>query len=222
MRKILTIVAMVIFICACGSNSKQVPNWKDTAFRQLENYKVNFLTGKEDASEPHFDKAKKAIAGSNDLNLLARIYLNKYALHTAALEDFEDSEFVRINKIQPVASNFAYYNFLKGNFTIVEDDLLPSNYNGIIKNARNKDLAKASQEIPSITDPLSRLIACGIWAKYLPYDENILQLAINTSAENGWKRPLWAYLTKLQKYYLDRQETTKAENIKERLELLKK
>jgi hypothetical protein len=221
MRKTLT-VAIVIFICSCGSNSKQVPDWKDVAFRQLENYRVNFLTGKEDASEPHFDKARQAVSGGNDLNLLARIYLNKYALHTAALEDFDDSEFVRINKLQPIAANFAYYNFLKGNFTAVEDSLLPSNYSGFIKIARNKDLAKAVQEIPSIDDPLSRLIACGLWVKYLPYDENILQTAINTSADNGWKRPLWAYLTKLQKYYLDRGETAKAESIKERLGLLKK
>ena len=71
MRKILT-VAIVIFICSCGSNSKQVPDWKDVAFRQLENYKVNFLTGKEDVSEPHFDKARKAISGGNDLNLLSQ------------------------------------------------------------------------------------------------------------------------------------------------------
>lgn len=177
---------------------------------------------KEEATEPHFAKAKKAVAGSNDLNLLAIAYLTKYALHTAALEDFNDSEFIRINKLQPIASNFAYYNFLKGNFTAVEDSLLPSNYSGFIKIARNKDLAKAVQEITSIDDPLSRLIACGIWVKYLPYDENILQIAVNTSADNGWKRPLWAYLTKLQKYYLDRGDITKADSIKERLELLKK
>jgi len=56
----------------------------------------------------------------------------------------------------------------------------------------------------------------------LSYDENILQTAINTSADNGWKRPLWAYLTKLQKYYFDRGETAQADNIRERLELLKK
>ncbi len=221
MRKILTL-GVVIFICACGANSKQVVDWKDVAVRQLENYRINFLTGKEDASEPHFDKARQAISGGNDLNLLAIIYLNKYALHTAALEDFDDSEFIRINKLQPIASNSVYYNFLKGNFTAVEDNLLPSQYSSFIKLARNKDLAKAIQEIPSIADPLSRLIACGIWVKYLPYDENILQTAINTSADNGWKKPLWAYLTKLQKYYIDRGEITKAENIKVRLELLKK
>ena len=221
MRKVLLLV-LLVFICACGSNSKQISEWKDAAFRNLENYKTNFLTGKEDASEPHFDKARQAASGGNDLNILAKIYLTKYALHTAVLEDFDDSEFVRINKLQPSESNFVYYNFLKGNFATGEDNLLPSNYSGFIKIARNKDLAKAVQEISSIDDPLSRLIAYGIWVKYLPYDENILQTAINTSADNGWKRPLWAYLTKLQKYYLDRGETAKAESIKERLELLQK
>jgi hypothetical protein len=221
MRKNLFIL-LFVFFCACGSSSNQIPQWKDTASTQLENYKKNFLMDKEEATELHFAKVKKAIAGSNDLNLLARIYLTKYALHTAALEDFDDSEFIRINKLQPVASNLAYYNFLKGNFTAVEDGFLPSNYSGFIKIAKNKDLAKAVQEIPSIDDPLSRLIACGIWIKYLPYDENVLQIAVNTCADNAWKRPLWAYLTKLQKYYLDRGETAKAENIKERLELLKK
>ena len=221
MRKILLLV-LLVFICACGSNSKQVPDWKDAAFRNLENYKTKFLTGKEDVSEPHFDKARQSVYGGNDLNILAKLYLNKYALYTAALEDFDDSEFVRINKLHPIASNFAYYNFLKGNFTAVEDNLLPYNYSGFIKIARNKDLAKAIQEITYIDDPLSRLIACGIWLKYLSYDENILQTAINTSADNGWKRPLWAYLTQLQKYYSDHGETAKAESIKERLEVLKK
>ena len=221
MRKILFIL-LLVFFCACGSSSNQIPQWKDTASTQLENYKKNFLMDKEDATEPHFAKTKKAVAGSNDLNLLAIAYLTKYALHTAVLEDFDDSEFIRINKLQPITSNSAYYNFLKGNFAAVEDKLLPSQYSSFIKTAKNKDLAKAVQEIPSITDPLSRLIACGIWLKYLPYNENILQIAVNTSADNDWKRPLWAYLTKLQKYYLDRQETAKADSIKERLELLKK
>ncbi|HEX7416330.1 MAG TPA: hypothetical protein VF305_04025, partial [Smithellaceae bacterium] len=123
MRKILFIL-LLVFFCACGSSSNQIPQWKDTASTQLENYKKNFLMDKEDAIEPHFAKAKKAVAGSNDLNLFAIAYLTKYALHTAALEDFDDSEFIRIDKLQSIASNSAYYNFLKGNFAVVKDNLL--------------------------------------------------------------------------------------------------
>jgi len=220
MRKYLILI-LLVFICACGS-TQQLPDRKDVAFRNFESYKTNFLNGKESVFEPHFNKAKQALSDGNDLYLLARIYLTKYALHTAALEEFDDSEFIHINNLQPNESNLAYYNFLKGNFAAAEDNLLPSNYRGFIKAARDKDLAKAVGEIKSISDPLSRLIASGILVKYLSYDENILQSAVNTAAENGWRRPLWAYLTKLQKYYLDSGETVKAKSIKERLDLLKK
>jgi hypothetical protein len=220
--KKFVLIALLIFICACGATTSQIPEWKDTASRQLDSYKKSFLTGKEGAADVYFNRTKNAIASSNNLNLLAKAYLTKYALHTAVLEDFDGSDFIRINRLHPVAANFAYYNFLKGKFSAPEDNLLPAQYLSLIKPARNKDLTKGLQEILSIDDPLSRLIACGVWVKYLPYDENILQLAINTSAEQGWKKPLWAYLTQLQKYYLSRGETAKAADTQEWLELLKK
>jgi hypothetical protein len=219
MRNFL-VITVLMFLCACSS--QPIPQWKDTSSRQLENYKVNFLTDKEDATEPHFAKAKKAISSNNDLNLLATVYLTKYALHTAALEDFDDSDFIRIDKLQPNAVNRAYYDLLKGNFAAVNISNLPSNYSKLFPLMTNKDLIAATREIASISDPLPRLIACGIWVKYLSFDESILRLAIDTAAQHGWRRPLWAYLITLQEYYFNHREITKAESIKERMELLKK
>ncbi len=218
--KKLSVIILIFLICACGSN--QIPEWKNTSSNQLESYKHYFLTDKESASEPHFVKAKKAIASSNDLHLLGTAYLIRYALYISVLEDFDDTDFLRINKLQPDAQNYSYYSFIKGNFLVADNSLLPAQYSRLLKLAQNKDLRTAVKEISGINDPLSRLVACGVWVKYLPYDENILQIAINTSADNGWGKPLFAYLTKLQQYYLDHHETVKAESIKERLELLKK
>ena len=218
--KKLSVIILILLICACGS--KEIPEWKDTSSKQLESYKHYFLTNKESTSEPHFVKAKKAIARSNDLNLLGTAYLTRYALHISVLEDFDDTDFLRINKIQPDVKNYSYYNFIKGNFPAADNSLLPAHYSKLLKPAQNKDLAAAVREINNIDDPLSRLVACGVWVKYLPYDENILQIAINTAADNGWGKPLFAYLSKLQQYYLDHNETFKAESIKERLDLLKK
>jgi hypothetical protein len=215
------VIFMLLFIYSCGG-SQPIPQWKDTASRQLENYKINFLTDKEDIDEPHFIKARNAISSNNDLQLLAKAYLMKYALHTAVLEDFDDSDFLRIDKLEPNVSNRAYYDLLKGNISQLNETKLKLAYQKLLHLMRDKNLSVAAKEIASIDDPLSRLIACGIWLKYMPYDENIIKLAIDTASQDGWRRPLWAYLNKLQKYYLDRQETDKAETIKERLELLKK
>ena len=68
MKKLLSFT-LAILVCACGAVTP-VPDWKDKASNQLEIYKTSFLTGKEESTEPHFVKARRAIADGNDLNLL--------------------------------------------------------------------------------------------------------------------------------------------------------
>jgi len=212
---------MITFIiCACSS--APVPPWKDKASRHLEDYKINFLSGKEDAAEPHFLKARREIAAANDVNLLAIAYLTKYALHTASLESFDSSDFAKLHRLDPNPANMAYCHFLKGNFSAVDLEILPARYAGVMKAAGGKDPAAAGREISAIDDPLSRLVACGVWVRYLPYDDNILQIGVTTASAHGWRRPLFAYLEKLQAYYLERGDQAKAGLIKDRLEILKK
>ena len=220
MKKLL-FLTLAFVICACGS-AVPVPEWKDNASRQLDIYKNSFLSGREESTEPHFVKAGREIAAGNDLNLLAIAYLTKYALHTASLESFDDSEFQRLSRLEPNTVNRAYCDFLKGNFSAVDMKALPSSYTGVWKAATARDLTMAAREIVAIDNPLSRLIACGVWIKYLPSDEAILQIGISTASANGWRRPLWAYLTKLHDFYLERGDQMKADAVKERLELLKK
>ena len=220
MKRIL-ILWMVLILAACSSSS-QVPAWKDKAARYLEDYKAHFLSGKEDATEPHFTKARKEIAAGNDLNLLAVVYLTKYALHTASLESFDAVDFARLQRLEPNPANMAYCHFLKGNFSAVDARELPPCYTGILKAALSGDVKSAFREISAIHDPLSRLIACGVWVRYLPHDEAILKTAVTTASEHGWRRPLWAYLEKLQTYYLEQGDQNKAEAVQLRLNLIKK
>lgn len=220
MKKILSLL-FALLICACGS-ATPVPDWKDNAYRQLDDYKTSFLTGKEESTEPHFVKARREIAAGNDLSLLTIAYLTKYALHTASLESFDSSEFAKLYRLDPNVSDMAYCHFLKGNFSAVDSKALPVRYVVVLKAALAKDLTMAGREIAVIDDPLSRLVACGVWVQYLPFDETILQIGIFTASTNGWRRPLWAYLTQLQTYYSDHGDAAKAAAIKERLDLIKK
>jgi len=188
----------------------------------LDEYKTSFLTGREASTEPHFEKARKEIAAGNDLGLLTVAYLTKYALHTASLEPFDASEFAKLYRLEPHPADMAYCHFLKGNFSAVDPKELPARYSGVLKAASGRDAASAGREIAAIDDPLSRLIACGVWTRYLPADEAVLQIGIDTASANGWRRPLWAYLERLQNYYLENGDQAKANRVSERLKLLKK
>lgn len=218
--KKLYLFLIVTCLMACASTF-QTPAWKNNASSYLEDYKVSFLTGKEDKSEPHFFKARREIASGNDLNLLATAYLTKYALHAASLESFDTADFARLYRLEPNPANMAYCHFLKGNFIAVDSKVFPSRYAAVLKYALSVDVKSAVSEISAITDPLSRLVSCGVWVRYLPYDENILQIAIQTASANGWRRPLCAYLEKLQTYYTAKGEAGKAEAVKLRLEIIK-
>ena len=220
MKKLLSL-ALALLICACGTVTP-VPAWKENAYRHLDDYKTSFLTGREESTEPHFVKARREMAAGNDLSILTIAYLTKYSLHTASLESFDSSEFAKLYGLEPNAVDMAYCHFLKGNFSAVDARALPSRYTGVLKAALSKDLTAAAREIAAVDDPLSRLIACGVWVRYLPSDETILQMAIATASANGWRRPLWAYLTKLQTYYFEQNDVIKANTIKARLDLLKK
>ena len=220
MKKLLFLI-IVFMICACGG-AGQVPVWKEKAYSQLDEYKTSFLTGREASTEPHFEKARKEIAAGNDLGLLTIAYLTKYALHTASLEPFDASEFAKLYRLEPHPSDMAYCHFLKGNFSAVDPKALPARYAGVLKAAFGRDAAMAGREIAAIDDPLSRLIACGVWTRYLPADETIMQIGIAAASANGWRRPLWAYLERLQNYYLENGDQAKANSVSERLKLLRK
>ncbi|MBP7017742.1 MAG: hypothetical protein KBB23_11265 [Smithella sp.] len=219
--KKLPFLIIVLLICACGG-AGHIPVWKEKAYSQLDEYKTSFLTGREASTEPHFEKARKEIGAGNDLGLLTVAYLTKYALHTASLEPFDASEFAKLYRLEPHPADMAYCHFLKGNFSAVDTKELPARYAGVLKAASGKDAATAGREIAAIDDPLSRLIACGVWTRYLPADEAILKIGIDTASANGWRRPLWAYLERLQNYYLENGDQAKANSVSERLKLLKK
>jgi hypothetical protein len=219
--KKLPFLIVVLLICACGG-AGQIPVWKEKGYSQLDEYKNSFLTGSEESTEPHFLKATREIAAGNDLGLLTVAYLTKYALHTASLEPFDASEFAKLYRLEPHPADMAYCHFLKGNFSAVDAKELPARYARVLKAASGRDTATAGREIAAIDEPLSRLIACGVWTRYLAADEAILNIGIDTASANGWRRPLWAYLERLQNYYLENGDQAKANRVSERLKLLKK
>jgi hypothetical protein len=221
MKKLVILLIFVISLIGCGG-SKQIPEWIDNSYNQLENYKKNYLSGKDRIAELQFNKAIDEIKKSGNLEILGRAYLTKYAVHIAVLETFDESEYIKIDTLQPVLENRTFYNFLKGSFDKVDESLLPKQYNGVLKVLRKGKYEDAAHEISKMEDSLSKLIVAGLLIQKNTYDEGVLKIAIETAAQNGWKKALLAYLDKLVLLYETKKESEKASNITQRIQLLKK
>ena len=221
MKKSVILLILIMSLLGCGG-SKKNPEWIDNSYNQLENYKKNYLSGKDRIAELQFNKAIDEIKKSGNLEILGRAYLTKYAVHIAVLETFDEREYLTIEALEPVLQNRMFYNFLKGSFDKVDESLLPRQYKGVLKVFRTGKFEDAAAEISKMEDPLSKLITAGLLIQKNVYDEGVLKIAIDTAAQNGWKKALLAYLEKLVLFYETKKESEKASNITQRLQLLKK
>ena len=221
MKKILCMIAFGLLLYGCSS-SRPVPDWTSASFNQLDNYKKSYLSGKESIAETYFNKAVDEIKGSGNLEILARAYLTKYALHVAVLEPFDDSLYLRIDAVEPVQQNQNFYNFLKGSFEKVDERMLPQQYARFFKAFQSGRKDVATQEISNMDNPLSKLIAVGLLVTKNSYDETDLTLAIDTASQNGWKKALLAYMSRLQTFYEKNNKPDKAANIEEKARLIEK
>ena len=221
MKKIVCFLTFMIFLLGCGS-SKQIPDWTNISFNQLENYKKSYLIGKDNIAELHFNRAVDEIKKSGDLEVLEKAYLTKYAVQVSVLESFDDREYLAMESIQPVLQNSNFYLFLKGSFDKVDEKLLPRQYSGFLSVCRNGKSQDIMPEIAKMDDPLSKLITIGLLVRNNTYDEDIIKIAIDAASKNGWKKALLAYFYKLQYLYETKKDMEKADAVRQKINLIKK
>jgi hypothetical protein len=219
MKKLICLIAFGVLFIGCGS--KPAPEWTNAAFNQLDNYKKNYLMGKDQMAERHFSKAIEEIKKSGDLDMLATAYLTRNALQVAVLEVIDDREYLRIDATQPLPQNRSFHKFLKGDLGRVEEKQLPGQYQDFFMAYRRGRLVDVTGELSKMEDPLSRLIAAGFLVQQDKCDEECLKITIDTASKNGWKKALLAYLERLQTFYETKKEMEKATIVRNKIELIK-
>jgi hypothetical protein len=218
MKKILCLMLAFLFLAGCGS--KPAPEWISASFNQIERYKMHYMRGPESLAEQSFQRALEEIKSSGDIEIMATAYLIKYAVQTAALEAFDDREYLKLEAIRPTRPYVHYYSFLKGSFTKVDVNELPGQYRHFLRAMQIGNQVDIEREVHRIDDPLSRLVAAGLIVRDGQASEALLNGAVETASRQGWKKPLLAYLKKLELFYDSGKDLKKAAEVRKRLELI--
>jgi hypothetical protein len=117
--------------------------------------------------------------------------------------------------------NKNFYSFLKGAFDNVDEKQLPQQYVGFFRAFKSGKKDEIAHEISKMDNPLSKLIAVGLLVQKNKNDEIDLKLAIDIASQNGWKKALLAYLSKLQSFYKTNNKPDKAAQVAARIQLIK-
>jgi len=177
---------MALVLAACSSQPP-APSWQGNAHDSLQRFVAAYFKGDERTATVEFDQARSDLASTGQPALVARAELTRCAIQVASLAFGDCPGFEALRGDAPAAER-AYADYLAGRATPAEVPLLPEQHRAIA--GGREDAATLN----AIADPVARLVAAGVLLRAGRASPPAVQLAVDTASQQGWRRPLLAWL----------------------------
>jgi len=184
MRSAWFAVCVVLAGCAGGP---PVPDWQANAHAALAAHTAAWLSGRDRVAAQELALARREVARTGKAETMARVELAACAARFAGLD------FSSCDGFQPLAQDAgpaarAYADYLAGRWDGLDLHWLPAAQRGV------PGVGAAITLLQGIDDPLSRLVAAAALLRAGRLPPAGINLAIDTAAQQGWRRPLLAWL----------------------------
>jgi hypothetical protein len=179
-------LAALALVAAC-STRPPAPAWQSNAHDALQRFAADYLKGDAGSAGVEFDNARRELASTGDPTLVARAELTRCAVQVASLV-FEACPGFEALRADAAAPERAYADYLGGRIAPADVPLLP---------AQHRDIAAGREDagaLGAIADPLARIVAAGVLLRSGRASPPVLQVAVETASQQGWRRPLLAWL----------------------------
>lgn len=213
--KKLTLMAVVLLLAACGNNPP-VPDWQMNAQSSIERSTAAYMSGNTRVEEAEYKRAREALASTGKVDLIIRAELIRCAAHVAALAYDDCPGYAKLAQDGSPADR-AYAAYLAGRATANDAALLPEQHRATASAASD---AAAAGAVQAIADPLSKLVASGVLLRAGKASPQTLADAVETASTQGWRRPLLAWLGVQAMRAEQSGDTTEAQRIKRRIDLV--
>jgi hypothetical protein len=186
MKSRIAVLAAACLIAACGS-PPPAPSWRAGAADSLQRYSVAYLKGDARTEGVEFERARAELASTGQPAMVARAELTRCAVQVASLVFEPCAGFEKLRRDVPPAER-AYADYIAGRVTPADVPLVPEQHRAV---AAGREDAGTLQ---SIGDPVSRLVAAGVLLRTGRATPQVVQVAVDTASQQGWRRPLLAWL----------------------------
>lgn len=215
----LAMAITALLLSACASTPPP-PDWQANAFGALKSYSSAYLAGNTRVADHEFARAKAEVARTGRPDLMARLELARCATQVASLM-FEPCNGYLAVSMDAKPAEQAYANFLSGNWSGLELTLLPVAYQPLVAQVQRQTTpTTAEHQLSQIEDPLSRLIAASSLLKKELLKPSDIALAVDTASNQGWRRPLLAWLGMQVKYSQTEGDAATVASLKRRIDLV--
>ena len=181
---------LLVVLTACSS-APPPPDWQSNAKAALDRAVAAYLDGVTRVADAEFDLARRALASTGRIDLVAMAELTRCAVRVASLDVGPCEGF---EKLRPDATpaERAYADFLTGRVQAGDVALLPEHHRPLVAGGLSGDAATSA--LRTIDDPLARLVAASVLFQDGRAHPSAISLAVDTASAQGWRRPLLAWL----------------------------
>jgi hypothetical protein len=179
--------AVALLLSACAG-APPAPDWQGSARSALERAVAAHLRGETRVAEAEFATARTELGRTGRPELLARAALVRCAAQVASMV-FEPCSAFEALRADATAADRAYADYLAGRVQPGDIALLPPQHRAMAAGSGDPVAA-----LKAIEDPLARLVAAGVLLNGGRASPAVLALAVDTASDQGWRRPLLAWL----------------------------
>ncbi|WP_426075921.1 hypothetical protein [Janthinobacterium sp. PSPC3-1] len=218
MRKSLPFAAATLcaLLAACSSGPP-VPDWKMNAQSSIERFEAAYLNGNVLVEQTEFQRARDQVGGTGKLDLIARVELLRCATRVASLA-FEPCSGFEALKEDAGAADRAYAAYLAGT-AVADTSMLPETQRAVAAAGSDTQAASAAA---AIQEPLGKLVAAGVLLRANRATPELLEMAVATASDQGWRRPLLAWLGVQRMRAEQAGDTQEAQRIARRMDIVEK
>lgn len=219
-----SLLAACLLLSAC-SQAPRTPDWRLDARDSLERATQAYLSGHDAVASSEFGRARTALSAAAQPQLMAKAELLRCAAQVASLEGLATPE--QGPAACPAFEHWrsdsgtelqAYADWLQGRLGAALLERLPPDQRSAA--AAGQDAARREAAVRAIQDPLSRLLAAAVALREGVAPPGLVSVAIDTASEQGWRRPLLAWLTFQFKRARQAGDGAAAATLQRRIELL--
>lgn len=201
-----TLILMLALLAGCASKPPAAA-WQLDARGALDGYTDDWLRGDTAAADAEFARARAATAATGRFDLVAQAELVRCGARAAAL-DYDCSGFAPLAPDATLAQR-AYAAYLDGRWDGLDANLLPPQHRGVPGGA----------PLAGVADPLARLVAAGARFKAGRAAPADIASAVDAASQQGWRRPLLAWLGVEEQRARDAGDAAAADRIRRRMVL---
>ena len=186
-----TLAALLALLLGGCAGGPPAPDWQAHAKAAVDRSVAAYLVGDARVDAAELARARSEVARTGRADLLARVELTHCAAQVASLVFGPCAGFEALRP-DAAAPERAYAEYLRARIAPADIALLPQAHRSSASGGPTE--APNVAALNAIGDPLARLVAAGVLFEAGRADPPLIALAIDTASQQGWRRPLLAWL----------------------------